>query len=283
MKLTSEFSELRCFRVDAAPERLLIALSCGSPLFIQAANPLAALCTVESLGEMAGDTGGRRVFFPDNGLELAIEDIARIHAVELETLGDSILSVEFALAGAPRALILATPPGHANAAIFRKRIGHLAKRPVERDRYETWCRNFLREPVLCSCCVDAAKQRRANPSAHPIAIIFQRAIDMNLPLRCTLMGGACGFTSTLMPASLDFNPSSIDLTGADGTTQLGIDPGICHSLAVEPLTLDGEKHSILRLFDSLGQEHFQLTASGWDACAAWVAVCRESPTVARRT
>ncbi len=253
-----------------------MAMSCGSPLFIQAANALAVLSTVEPLGEMAGDCCGQRVFSPENGLDLAINDIVRIHRVELKIPGESILSVEFALAGDPRALTIAAPPGHVDAPLFRSRVDGLPGRPVGHKSYESWCRGFSREPVLCPCCKEAAVRRRANPAAHPVAAIFRHAIGNGLPLRCTLKGDACGLTSAIMPGMLDFEDGGINLMGNDGTTQLGIDPGICHSLMVEPLTLDGERHSVLRLFDSLGHQRLELSTPGWHACPVWVAICRSS-------
>lgn len=276
MNAPESLTHRRCFVFDVSPERLLMAMRCQSPWFIQAANALAVLATVEPLGDMAGACCGQQVFFPENGLDLAINDVARIHLVELQGPTGTIVSVEFALAGDPRALTIAAPPGHPDAVSLRIRLERLKKHLIAEKTYQEWCHGYTREPVLCPCCKEAAQKRRTQPAAHPAAGILRHAMDQSLPLRCTLKSNACGLTTTIQPAFLDFDDGGIQLTGIDGSSQLGIDPGLCHAIAVEPLTLDGEKHSVFRLMDSLGRINLEISTPGWYACKVWVEICRST-------
>jgi len=260
--------------IENAPERLLIAMAVALPVFMQAANPLAQVCKLVPLGEMVGAQEGNRVFFPQSGLEVTLDDIERIHLVELETPGESTLSIEFAVTGDPRALILAAPGKWTDAGSIRRRICGFSKHALAHDKYETWCRDFTREPVLCPCCSVAAAKRRADPSLHPVAAIFHHALRHGMRLRCVLKSEACGLSVEILPGELDLSEGRISLTGADGTSHVSLDPGLCHAIGVETRDLDGEAHSMLRLYDQHGHLALEISTPGKQAAAVWCQFCK---------
>lgn len=262
-----------CFRFNEPSERLFLAIGGESPLLIHATNPMAGLAGIMPLGEMVGSEDGRTLFFPDAGLEIALDRIDAMHGIELPTEDGSTLSIEFALRGDPRALAIAAIAPHENADLFRRRLLALRFTSIDPLIYRKWSRAHTQHPVMCPCCSAAAAKRRANPAGNPMAGMFEQAVVRSTPLRCTLISRSCGFTSWLLPSDLSCGNGRLELTGNGGSSLLDFDPGICHSLSITRQRLDGEHFSVMRLFDSKGEAHLEIATPGWQAEADWRALC----------
>lgn len=262
-----------CFSINEPVERLFLTIGGESPLLIHAANAMAGLAAIMPLGGIVGSEDGGTLFFPDAGLEIALDRIDAMHGIDLPMGDRSTLSVEFAMRGDPRALAIASIPPHGNADSFRHRLLALRFTSLDPSIYQKWCRDYTRHPVMCPCCSAAATKRRGDPAGNPMARMFEQAILSSTPLRCTLLSPSCGFASWLIPADLCFGNGRLELTGNGGASLLELDPGICHSLAITRRRLDGENFSVMRLFDSKGEAHLEIATPGWRAAADWKSLC----------
>jgi hypothetical protein len=263
----------QCVRFDGPPELLLLSMTCETPLYIHAGNWMAGLCAVTPLREMIGNHTGTRVFFPEDGLQVSLEDIEAIHGIDLETGEDSTLSVEFAIQGLPRAISIAALPNLSDAPRFRRSLRHQRAAVLTNDEYQQWSDSHTRRPAMCPCCAASAEQRRAAPQHNPLSRIFRHAIQHAVPLRCGIVSPAYGFTAWLTPGAIDFDDGRIELTGTDGMSMLEFDPGACHSLAVIRERLDDEPFTIMRLFDSTGNLRLEIGTPGWEAESTWRELC----------
>ena len=260
-------------RIDDAPERVLLALACGTPLLVQAGNRMASLATLSPLGEMAGCTTGRAVFFPEIGLDLAIEEVEAVHALDFTIGGNRALSVEFAIGNHPRALAIAALAAHGDDARVRDRLRPLRAARMAERAYQKWQDGYTRPPPMCPCCRGKAETRRQHADQHPVFTILADATEHERPLRCTLLSAVCGFSSWILPGILTCDEGRIECRDHAQSSMIELDPGLFHAVHIRRCRMDGEPYTALRLFDSLGIARVEISTPGWQADGVWHHTC----------
>jgi hypothetical protein len=234
---------------------------------------MAGMCAMTPLREMVIDHSGSEACFPEEGLHVSLRKIDAIHGVDLHSATGPLLSAEFAIRGVPKALAIAAIPNLSDVERFRSAMGEQAAQFITPQGFQRWHKSHARKPALCPCCEAAAEKRRATLEQNPLTRIFHHAIGSGMQLRSSIVSPAYGFTASLTPASLAFAEGILEVSGADGTTMIELDPGLCHSLTIVRETLDGERFSTLKLYDSTGTIHLKLAAPGWETEKLWRKIC----------
>ena len=271
----SFLSQHRHHRVDAPPGNVLNDLSADTPLYIHARNWMAEMASITYLTECVMDDESQIACYPEQGLYLSLDHIEYLHTVAIEHRSRASLALEIATDGEPRAISISAIPLLSDLPAFTACLAEQPFHPLSAENYEKWRASHLTRPSICSCCADAAEERRKKPEIHPLTKIFHHAIEQQMTLHCCLASPAFRFFRSILPGALLFQGGRITLTSQDGNSMLEIDPGYCHSLTLHRTSIDAEPMTRLRIYNSLGTPELTIETPDWDACDQWLSLCRQ--------
>lgn len=241
----------------------------SGPIYVHSRNWMVEMASIVHLGGIATDEEEGVVFFPEEGLHLALGAVEAVHGVEINCQGKRALALEVATRGETRSLSFVAIPNVSNVGHFTRCMDHHPAEILTEDDYKVWRDDFMIRPSICPCCQSAAEERRAYPERNPLTRILCHAIENELNLRCEVVSPVLGFTTWLQPGNLQLSSGILGAIARDGRSMLEIDLGICHNLKIVRRVLDDEAFSEISLYDSLGTLHFRMSARGWDKEMIW--------------
>lgn len=264
----------RALRFPGPLTPMLSGMAKTGPLYVHSRNWMAEMASIVPLAGMVEDESENSVFFPEDGLHLALDAVEAVHGVEIDCRGKRALALEIATLGEPRSLSIVAIPHVSDVARFSVCLNRHPAQVLDEEEYQQWREDFLVRPVICPCCQAAADERRAYPERNPLTRVFCDAIDRDIELRCTLVSPVFGFSTWLKPGHLQFTNGILGVIAEDGQSMLEIDPGVCHTLRIVCRQIDDEPFSEIHLYDSVGTLHFKISARGWDKEAVWRGFCK---------
>jgi hypothetical protein len=266
----------RNLRYSGSVPSLLESLTGDLPLYVHARNWLAELATIAPLTGLLIDESDQTAIFPEQGLVIALGQVAAVHGVPLLYGAHQTWALEIAAAGEPRAVSIVAIPEFSDMEHFTRSLHRHPADVLCDAEYRQWREAFAVIPPMCPCCHAAAEERRTNPERNPLARIFWHSIESQLALRCQIISPAMGFSCWLTPKTLEFSKRGLTVLAEGGRSLLEVDVGICHSLQMVCRLIDAEPFTEIHLYDSLGELHLQIAACGWHYEAIWRGLCRKS-------
>ena len=236
---------------------------------------MAEMASITSLTECVMDDESQIACYPEQGLYLSLDHIEYLHTVAIEHRSRASLALEIATDGEPRAISIAAIPLLSDLPAFTACLAEQPFHPLSAENYEQWRVSHLIRPSICSCCAEAAEERRQKPETNPLTKIFCHAIEEQMTLHCRLTSPAFRFARSILPGALLFQGGHITLTSQDGSSMLEIDPGYCHSLTLHRTSIDAEPMTCLRIYNSLGTPELTIETPGWSAYDHWLSLCRQ--------
>jgi hypothetical protein len=190
----SFLSQHRHHRVDAPAASVLNDLSTDTPLYIHARNWMAEMATITALTECLIDEESQIAYFPEQGLHLSLDSIECLHTIAIEHRSRASLALEIATHGEPRAVSIAAIPHLSDLPAFTASLAEQPFHALSPESYDQWRESHLIRPAICSCCADAAEERRQRPESNPLTRIFCNAIEEGLLFHSRLTSPAFRFS-----------------------------------------------------------------------------------------
>lgn len=260
-------------RIEESPSTVLSELCHGNPLYLHARNWMSEMAAITPLtGSFANDDGWFSL--PEQGLNVYLPGIRHLHAISIDHPSRPSVALEIATHGEPRSVSFAAIPLFSDIGAFRDCLSIHPAQELSSEEYDAWRAGHIVRPVACSCCAEAAKNRRKNLGDNPLSLIFAEAVENRRPLHCHLRSGTFRFAHTFVPGELLLQGGHIGLTGEGQMAMLEIDPGLCHSLTFDRTRIDADPMTILSLSNSLGETEMTIATPGFDACAEWTRICK---------
>ncbi|MES2997026.1 MAG: hypothetical protein V4733_09485 [Verrucomicrobiota bacterium] len=261
------------YRFDCPAAPLAALIPVGAQACVQVANRIAGLGVMLTLHDLTPDDTRRFLSFPENGLHFAPEEVTAIHGIDLHGSACTAFSLEFAIAGEPRAVSIALTPQESGQRTVQEHLIAFAAGEIDETEYDRWHDENQATAKMCPCCLETANHRRANPRATPLARILRCAAAHKTALRCSILAPEYGFSTWLTPGTTICRNGRIEVASWHEPAVLEIDPGACHSYWIGTERLDGEWFTTMRVFDSHGCPHLQISARGRSHTARWEPFC----------
>ncbi len=259
-------------RLEESPAAVLDQLPRGNPFYIHARNWMAEMAAIVPVtGCFPTDDGW--LSFPEQGLGLHLHSILHLHSVAVDHPSRPSIALEIATRGEPRSVSVAAIPLFSDITSLEQSLSSHPSLDLTSHEYDAWRHTHLIRPTACSCCADAAKNRRDNAADSPLSRILNETIESKRTLHCHLSSDSFRFSRCFTPDELNVRKGQINLTGDDHTALLEIDPGLCHSLTFNRKLIDGEPTTLLHLANSLGKTELVITTTGFDVCSKWARLC----------
>lgn len=260
-------------RIEESPATVLNGLCRDNPLYVHTRIWMSEMAGILPITETLA-TDDNWLSYPEQGLNLFLPAIRHMHAVSINHPSRPSTALEIATHGEPRSVSFAAIPLFSDIAAFRESLSVHPSLDLSAEEYDAWRGDHLVRPTACTCCAEAAKNRRKNIANSPLSRIFTDAIESRIPLHCQIRSDSFRFANTFIPGELITQNGHITLTSDDHKSMLEIDPGLCHALTFDRVRIDDEPMSFLNLSNSLGETELIISTPGFEACSDWIQLCK---------